>query len=79
MARYFFDMIGVDEDDIGSDFPSPGEARNAAIVYIGEYLRDDPGYATQGHWQVDVYDDSRTLLFNVVVSTVDARAVRALA
>ena len=79
MSHYYFDLVGVDEDNIGAEFRSPGDARNAAIVYLGEYLRDDPNYATQGHWQVDIYDDSRSLLFNIVVSTVDVRAVKALA
>ena len=79
MSRYFFDLIGIDEDDVGSEFRSDGEARNAAITYLGEYLQDYPGYAIQGHWQVDVYDQDRVLLFNVVVSTVDARAARRLA
>lgn len=78
MSHYFFDLVGVDEDDIGAEFRSPSEARSAAIVYLGEYLRDDPNYATQGHWQVNVYDDSRSLLFNIVVATVNVRAVKSL-
>ena len=79
MARYFFDMQGVDVDDTGYEFDTEGEARNAAIVYLGEYLRDEPSYASLGHWQVDVFDEARDLLFNVVVATVDARAVKTVA
>lgn len=78
MARYFFDMIGIDVDDIGLECATPGEARNAAISYLGEYLRDFPDYASQGHWQVDVRDEDRNPIFNVVVATVDVRAVSAL-
>lgn len=78
MARYFFDMQGIDVDDVGFDFNSDGEARNAAIAYLGEYLRDDPTYASQGHWQVDVFDKDRNLLFNIVVATVDARATKSV-
>lgn len=78
MARYFFDMIGIDVDDIGLECENIGEARNAAISYLGEYLRDFPEYASQGHWQVDVCDEDHQPLFNVVVATVDVRAVNAL-
>lgn len=73
MKRYFFDMQGVDVDNVGFEFDSDDEARNAAIVYLGEYLRDEPGYASQGHWQVDVFDEARKPVFNIVVATVDAR------
>ena len=78
MARYYFDMQGIDFDDTGFEFDTEGAARNAAIVYLGEFLRDEPSYASQGHWQVDVFDASRDLIFNVVISTVDARAVKSL-
>lgn len=78
MARYFFDMVGIDVDDIGIECVTPGEARNAAISYLGEYLRDFPDYANEGHWQVDVYDENRLPIFNVVVATVDVRAVSTL-
>jgi hypothetical protein len=78
VARYFFDMVGVDVDDIGAECSSPGEARNAAISYLGEYLRDFPEYASEGHWQVNVYGEDKIPIFNVVVATVDVRAVKAL-
>ncbi|WP_267895105.1 DUF6894 family protein [Sphingomonas sp. STIS6.2] len=42
MTRYFVDVVGVDVDDIGAECATPGEARNAAISYLGEYLRDFP-------------------------------------
>lgn len=78
MAIYFFDLVGIDSDDVGTECSTLGDARNAAVVYLGEYLKDFPEYASQGHWQVDVYDEERLLILNVVVSTVDARAARAL-
>jgi hypothetical protein len=79
VERYFFDMVGVDRDDMGFEYSTPGEARNSAISYLGEYLRDFPEYARQGHWQVDVFDKDRNLIFNVVVATVDVRAVGSVA
>lgn len=79
MARYFFDMVGIDVDDIGEECATPGEARNAASSYLGEYLRDFPEYANECHWQVDVYDEDRQPILNVVVATVDVRAVNTLA
>jgi hypothetical protein len=78
MARYFFDMAGVDVDDIGLECATLGDARNAAISYLGEYLRDFPEYASQGHWQVDVCDNDRNPIFNVVVATVDVSAMNIL-
>lgn len=78
MARYFFDMVGVDVDDIGVECATPGEARNAAISYLGEYLRDFPDYANEGHWQVDVHDEYRRPIFNIVVATVDVRSASTL-
>lgn len=78
MARYFFDMVGIDVDDIGTECATLGEARNAAISYLGEYLRDFPKYASEGHWQVNVCGEDKMPIFNVVVATVDVRAVNAL-
>lgn len=42
MPRYFFDMIGIDVDDIGLECENLGEARNAAISYLGEYCATSP-------------------------------------
>jgi hypothetical protein len=78
VAKYFFDMVGVDVDDIGTECATLGDARNAAISYLGEYLRDFPEYASEGHWQVNVCGEDRMPIFNVVVATVDVRAVNAL-
>jgi protein subunit release factor A len=76
MALYFFDLVGIDEDDMGWEFKSESEARNAAVGYLGEYLKDYPEYANQGHWRVNVLDNKHNLLFHVVVATVDARRMQ---
>lgn len=78
MARYFLDLVGVDIDEVGYEFCSALEARNAAIVHLGEYLKDCPEYAYQGHWQVDLYDEKRELILNVVVATVNTNGLKRL-
>lgn len=72
MPRFYIDLDGAIKDEVGTDFASVDEARNAAIQRLGEYLQVDPAFAYARHWRVDVRDSSRRLLLHVIVGTVVA-------
>ena len=67
MSRFFFDLDGHEPDDTGEELANAFEARGAAIALLGRILSDDPTYALQGHWRVDVTDESRRTLYSVSV------------
>ena len=71
MSRFFFNLIGADPDDLGVELASAEEARSAAISFLGAHLADDPEYAQQGHWRVEVTEAAGRVLFSVVVAVVD--------
>ncbi len=71
MPRYFFDIANhrqeVDED--GTDLPGVDDARLQAVIFAGDYLRDNPGLVCGGsRFSVTVRDERRTELLRVVVT-----------
>ncbi len=74
MSRYFFNVVGEPDDASGAEFASFEQARIAAIGFLGAYLQKNPGYVREGHWRVDVIDESKTLLMKLVVAMVDVAA-----
>ena len=76
MPRYLFNLAGAQADDRGVELADLDAARAEAVSFLGAYLADNPGYATQGHWRVEVTDGRGVVLLNVVVATVDTPAAR---
>jgi hypothetical protein len=54
------------------------DAQNEAVRYLGAYLADHPGFATEGHWRVNVEDETHRQLLHVIVATVTSKYVRDL-
>jgi hypothetical protein len=74
MPRYFFDMDNHkhDVDEEGTELPSADDARIQAVVFAGDYLRDQPGLVWDGsQFAVAVRDEAGTVLLNVVVTATD--------
>lgn len=74
MPRYFFntDNHERDEDLEGTELAGPDAARVAAVMFAGEYLRDNPELVWDGRrFSVDVQDETRRPLLKI---TVEAEA-----
>ncbi|WP_380782334.1 DUF6894 family protein [Sphingomonas sp. R86520] len=74
MPRYFFDMANStrDIDEEGTELASADDARVQAVVFAGDYLRDQPGLVWDGgQFAVAVRDEAGRVLLNVVVTATD--------
>ena len=75
MPRYFFNLAGAvrDRDDMGHELPNLSEARRAAAVAAGEYLRDRPEVAWMGEeFRMEVTNKQGLILFTLITLGVDA-------
>ena len=78
MPRYFFHRAdGVREPDTeGTVLDNLDAARMEAVMYAGETLKEQPKIVWDGHdMHIEVSDETGTILFMVMVSTVNAPAV----
>ena len=65
MVRYFFHFHdGTDQpDDTGTEFASVKEARDAAVVFMGEKLKElDGDFWPEGEWSIRVVDQTGATL-----------------
>lgn len=70
MPRYFFATANAhrDEDHEGVELSGAHDARIAAIVFAGEYLRDNPELIDDGQrFRVEVRDDAGAILLVVTI------------
>ena len=70
MPRYFFHVTDHqrDRDDTGVELDSPDEARRQAVMFLGEFLRDNPGLAWDDETlTVEVTDEARATVFKLRV------------
>ena len=59
-------------DTEGTELSSKDEARVQAIVFAGEYLRDNPRSIEDGHdFRIEVTDHAGTALFTVRIELID--------
>lgn len=64
-----------DPDLEGTELGSAEEARIQAIIFAGEYLRDNPGLVEDGEvFRVEVTDAQSTALFTVQIELIEQRA-----
>ena len=79
---FFFNQLNGESrpDDQGTDFATINEARLEAVRYAGEVMRDHPTLVWEGEdFRIQVTDDTKLLLFTVIVVGVDAPAGKDLA
>src|SRR3954470_24470600 len=71
MARYFFHFHdGTDQPDhTGTELASSKAARDAAVIFMGERLKDlDGGFWPDAEWTVRVVDDIGAAVCTIRVS-----------
>jgi hypothetical protein len=77
VPRYFFNQIDGQYkfDDEGLEFQSLDQARTEAVRYAGEVLCHEPDVLWEGDdFRVEVTDETKLLLFTLIVVGVDAPA-----
>jgi hypothetical protein len=72
MANFYIGFDGASTPDIGLEATSLNAARDQAIVALGAYLQDNPAFAHQRHWRVDLKDGSGRHILYVIVACVEA-------
>jgi hypothetical protein len=76
MTRYTLILSGREADAKEVSCGSVDDARNEAVRFLGAYLAEHPGFATEGHWRVDVHDEYGRSLLHVIVATVTPHSAR---
>ncbi len=77
MTTYYLRLSGPGPDRVPVEAEGLDEARNAAVRYLGEYLSSHPGFADEGHWQLNVENDVGQSLMHIIVATVMPRGAGA--
>ncbi len=77
MNTYYFRLIGPGRDRVAIEAEGLDEARNAAVRYLGQYLTNHPGFAGDGHWQLNVENEVGQSLLHIIVATVVPRGAEA--
>jgi len=72
-SKYVFRFEGREHESKSKECESLDEARNEAVRYLGSYLSQHPGFANEGHWRVNVENDTHQHLLHVIVATVTSR------
>lgn len=78
MPRYFFDTHNGDHiiDECGTALPSLEGARIHAVAHAGGLLSQNATKFWGGHdWRLEVYDETRLLLFQLNFSATAAPAI----
>jgi hypothetical protein len=74
VVKYHFNMIDatVDHDETGQEFATGGDARNEAIRFAGEVIRDRPDIVrTDKDFRVEVINEEGFPLFTIIIVAVD--------
>jgi hypothetical protein len=72
MPRYFFDIDNREHyvDEEGTELAGTDDARIQAVIFAGDYLRENPGLVRDGgRLDIAVRDHLGTILLNVAVTT----------
>lgn len=75
-SKYIFSFEGREYESKTVECESLDEARNEAVRYLGTYLSRNPGFASEGHWRVNVENDRHQHLLQVIVAAVTSRFVK---
>ena len=67
MPRYFFDVFenlkGVERDDVGTEYASPEEARDAAIQEVPLIIRSRQVEGDRGYIAIQIRDETGQYIF----------------
>src|SRR5215211_7373762 len=70
MAHYFFHFHGADQPDhTGTELASAQAARDAAVIFMGERLKDlDGGFWPDAEWSIRVVDETGAAVCAIQIS-----------
>lgn len=77
MGKFYLKLVGSSRDRTTIEANELEEARNEAVRHLGRYLSEHPGFADEGHWQLNVEDETGKPLVHVIVATVVPRGAAA--
>ena len=76
MAKFVISFEGRGGDRETVDCEELDDARNEAVRRLGAYLIENPAYASDGHWRVNVENGVGQGLLHVIVAAVPVRNSR---
>lgn len=74
MARFILKLRNSPQVAKSIECVDLGEARNEAVRYLGRYLSEHPGFADEGHWQLDIENGVGQSLVHIIVASVIPRS-----
>ncbi|MBB4618502.1 DUF6894 family protein [Sphingomonas abaci] len=74
MTRFILKLRNSTQAARSIDCVDLSEARNEAVRYLGRYLSEHPGFADEGHWQLDIENSVGQSLAHIIVATVVPRS-----
>lgn len=74
MTRFILKLRNSPQAATNIDCVDLEEARNAAVRYLGRYLSEHPGFADEGHWQLDIENTVGQSLAHIIVATIIPRS-----
>ena len=74
MTRFILKLRNSPQAARSIDCVGLDEARNEAVRYLGRYLCEHPGFANEGHWQLDIENTVGQSLAHIIVATVIPRS-----
>lgn len=74
MTTYYLRLAGPARDRTPIEAEDVAQARNEAVRYLGRYLSEHPDFADEGHWQLNIENETGQSLVHVIVATVIPRS-----
>lgn len=74
MTRFVFRLKNTSEAPLDYECEDITEAQAEAVRYLGRYLTENPGFASEGHWALDVQNGVGQSLVQIIVATVIPRS-----
>ncbi len=73
MTTFYLRLAGPARDRTPIEAKDVAQARNDAVRYLGKYLSEHPDFADEGHWQLNIENETGQSLVHVIVATVIPR------
>jgi hypothetical protein len=74
MTRYVFRLKNTSEAPLDYECEDIAKAQAEAVRYLGRYLSENPSFANEGHWQLDIENGLGQSLAQIIVATVIPRS-----
>ncbi|MDP1026897.1 hypothetical protein Q5H91_06710 [Sphingomonas sp. KR1UV-12] len=74
MTTFYLRLAGPARERTPIEAEDVAQARNEAVRYLGRYLSEHPDFADEGHWQLNIENETGQSLVHVIVATVIPRS-----